>query len=598
MILGTTWVLLLTSLLAALEVQGRFNVFISQDEVRKLLGLSSELFYVRDGVVNTYAMNFIVPVPANITALHFSWQSLARSPLPYVWVVEYNNRDAMLEPLFNITARGVIPTQVQTFSVALPCTGVRSAEVRVVLQLNVTSYSRIQNDTSLYFRRNKICLRDYPDTEPPPRNDSIRLDPGSLTSTNATFYVAVSCACVMILLVVTVTSLSYVRNNKGRAQDSLHTSYTSGAYAGNPNVFIRLNSGLSGSYATIASCHKPPLTPTPSPYATSYVTTDGSTHHVYCKPASTRASSRVSYYASSPLIQVPQLDPADRVRRLNVLRKTITTKKLLQEGTFGRVYLGSFQPEADLHPQDVVVKTVSEEASMLQVSMLLSEGTLMYSLIHKNILPVLAANTDPCLPPLLVYPYISNGNLKRFLTQCRTRGGDHYTLVTQDLVEMATQIATAAVYLHSQRIWHRDLATRNCVVDEKLRVKVTDSALSRDLYPSDYHCLGDNENRPVKWLAYESLVHRTFSAPSDVWSFGVLLWELITLAQQPYSEVDPFEMAAYLRDGYRLAQPLNCPDQLFEVMTCCWIADPEDRPSFSQLLDCLYDFSNALGRYI
>lgn len=83
------------------------------------------------------------------------------------------------------------------------------------------------------------------------------------------------------------------------------TSYTSGAYAGNPNVFIRLNSGLSGSYATIASCHKPPLTP--SPYATSYVTTNGSTHHVYCKPASTRCSSRVSYYASSPLIQVPQV---------------------------------------------------------------------------------------------------------------------------------------------------------------------------------------------------------------------------------------------------------------------------------------------------
>ncbi|XP_046674872.1 LOW QUALITY PROTEIN: tyrosine-protein kinase RYK-like [Homalodisca vitripennis] len=118
--------------------------------------------------------------------------------------------------------------------------------------------------------------------------------------------------------------------------------------------------------------------------------------------------------------------------------------------------------------------------------------------------------------------------------------------------DLARSITTTSVY-----------KARNCVlwVDEKLRVKVTDSALSRDLYPQDYHCLGDNENRPVKWLAYESLVHRTFSAPSDVWSFGVLLWELITLAQQPYSEVDPFEMAAYLRDGYRLAQPLNCPDQ-------------------------------------
>ncbi|XP_054268451.1 tyrosine-protein kinase Dnt-like isoform X1 [Macrosteles quadrilineatus] len=579
-------------------VDSRFNVFISQDEVRKLLGLSSELFYVRDGVVNTYAMNFVVPVPANITALHFSWQSLGRNPLPYVWLVEYNNRDAMLEPLFNITPRGVIPTQVQTFSVSLPCTGIRSAEVKIILQLNVTSYSRIQNDTSLLFRRNKICLREYYDTEPSPRNDSIRLDPDTLTSTNATFYVAVTCACVISVCVIAVSFLSYVRNTKSRTQDSLHTSYTSGAYAGNPNVFIRLNSGLSGSYATIASCHKPPLTPTPSPYATSYVATDGSTHHVYCKPASTRGSSRVSYYASSPLIQVPQLEPADRVRKLNVPRRNILTKKLLQEGTFGRVYRGNYLREGEIHSQDVIVKTVSDEASMLQVSMFLSEGTLMYGLIHKHILPVLAANTDPCLPPLLVYPSAAHGNLKRFLSSCRTRGGEHYTIITQDLVEMATQVATAAVYLHTQRIWHRDLATRNCVVDEKLQVKVTDSALSRDLYPADYHCLGDNENRPVKWLAYEALVHRSFSAASDVWAFGVVLWELITLVQDPYSEVDPFEMADYLRDGYRLSQPLNCPDQLFEIMTCCWILEPENRPSFSQLLDCLYDFSNALGRYI
>lgn len=99
-------------------------------------------------------------------------------------------------------------------------------------------------------------------------------------------------------------------------------------------------------------------------------------------------------------------------------------------------------------------------------------------------------------------------------------------------------------------------------VNEKLKVQVTDNALSRDLFPSDYHCLGDNENRPIKWLALESLLHKTFSPSSDVWSFGVLLWELTTLAQQPYVEIDPFEMAAYLKDGYRLAQPVNCPDEL------------------------------------
>ena len=99
-------------------------------------------------------------------------------------------------------------------------------------------------------------------------------------------------------------------------------------------------------------------------------------------------------------------------------------------------------------------------------------------------------------------------------------------------------------------------------VDDKLRIKVTDNALSRDLFPGDYHCLGDNENRPIKWMAMESLVRKEFSPSTDVWSFGVLLWELTTLAQQPYVEIDPFEMAAYLKDGYRLTQPINCPDEL------------------------------------
>ena len=99
-------------------------------------------------------------------------------------------------------------------------------------------------------------------------------------------------------------------------------------------------------------------------------------------------------------------------------------------------------------------------------------------------------------------------------------------------------------------------------MDDQLRVKLCDLALSRDLFPNDYHCLGDNENRPVKWLSLEALTERRFSPAADVWSFGVLFWELMTLAQQPYVEVDPFEMAAYLREGYRLAQPVNCPDEL------------------------------------
>ncbi|PSN51027.1 Tyrosine-protein kinase RYK [Blattella germanica] len=255
-------------------------------------------------------------------------------------------------------------------------------------------------------------------------------------------------------------------------------------------------------------------------------------------------------------------DPAGRLRDLAAPNRNITTQVLLHEGTFGRVYRGEYRNEATGNHTEVLVKTVSDQASKLQVSLMLAEGTMLHGMSHKNVLPILAASLDNPKQPLLVYPYSNKGNLKRFLQNCHQRGEAQYTLLTQDIVDMAIQVVLAMLFLHSQRICHKDLATRNCVVDEKLRVRVTDNALARDLFPTDYYCLGDNENRPIKWLAIESLLHKQFSGASDVWSFGVLLWELTTLAQQPYVEVDPFEMAAYLRDGYRLAQPINCPDEL------------------------------------
>lgn len=99
-------------------------------------------------------------------------------------------------------------------------------------------------------------------------------------------------------------------------------------------------------------------------------------------------------------------------------------------------------------------------------------------------------------------------------------------------------------------------------MDADSYVRICDSALSRDLFPDDYHCLGDNECRPIKWMALETLQKKYYSPTSDIWSLGVLFWELATLAAMPFEEVDPFELGPYLRDGYRLGQPVNCPDEL------------------------------------
>lgn len=261
---------------------------------------------------------------------------------------------------------------------------------------------------------------------------------------------------------------------------------------------------------------------------------------------------------------------SEQISDLAVERRKILLQEKLQEGTFGIIFRGIYiEDQSEFGgEQAVMVKTVSDQASQMQVSLVLAEGMKMWSLNHRNILSIIATCTDDPQRPLLIYPLLNQGNLKLFLQKCKFSSEGHvHTLLTQDLVQMAIQIVQGIIYLHKRKIIHRDLATRNCVVnvsdDGSFLVKITDNALSRDLFPNDYHCLGDNENRPVKWLAIESLLRKEFSQSSDLWSYGVTLWELMTLGQQPYFEIDPFEMGAYLRDGYRLFQPINCPDKLY-----------------------------------
>lgn len=205
-------------------------------------------------------------------------------------------------------------------------------------------------------------------------------------------------------------------------------------------------------------------------------------------------------------------------------RRKVTFLEKLHQGTFGQIFHGLLVEDwAEVGAeQNVLIKTVTGEASAAQAALAVREGLSLLGMNHANVLSVVGAACDG--QPLLLYPYMNAGNLKRFLKQA------DQVLVTQDLVDMAIQMAEGLQYLHKRAFVHRDVGTRNCVVDDRLHVKLTDNALSRDLFPDDYHCLGDGENRPVKWLALESLERGLFSPSSDIWMFGVALWELMTLA--------------------------------------------------------------------
>ncbi|KAK6617750.1 hypothetical protein RUM43_013978 [Polyplax serrata] len=531
-------------------------------------GVNAELFYVREGVVNDYALNYVILVPSHISTLFFTWQSLTGKALRYNIALHLSNTRALVNPKLNISQTGYVPTTLQTFTVELPCSGLMDAEIDVRLNVSITINKANNTVTHLMFKRKKICLRD-PESASNNNQQVIFVD--STPAPNI-FYIAVGCACALISVIVTMIVAYYIKTKKIRRsmlQESRNGSACSGTgHATFLPVEMPVNHTRTGT--SLSSCKS----------VTSYA-----------------SFKRMPSYTVIDDKQ-KEKDLNERIAELTMPRCRVRLKSVVLEGTFGKVYRGTYAEE-DGGEEEIIVKTVIDHASQTQISVLLQEGMALYNISHKNILSILGVSIEDHTSPFLIYHYQGYTNLKRFLQKCKVCAeGIAHTLTTQEVVDMALQIVHGMQYIHRKKILHKDVAARNCVVDDKLRVQICDNALSRDLFPGDYHCLGDNENRPIKWLSIESLTHKTFSTASDVWSFGVLLWELTTLAQQPYLEVDPFEMAAYLRDGYRLTQPVNCPDELFAVMGYCWAMSIDERPTFTQLNICLQEFYAQLTRYV
>lgn len=140
-------------------------------------------------------------------------------------------------------------------------------------------------------------------------------------------------------------------------------------------------------------------------------------------------------------------------------------------------------------------------------------------------------------PTLVVMELMTNGDLKSYLRSHRPDGGDNFSLqppTLKRILQMAVEIADGMAYLSAKKFVHRDLAARNCMVAEDLTVKIGDFGMTRDIYETDYYRKGTKGLLPVRWMAPESLKDGVFTSFSDVWSYGVVLWEMVTLASQPY----------------------------------------------------------------
>ncbi|XP_026326483.1 vascular endothelial growth factor receptor 1 isoform X4 [Hyposmocoma kahamanoa] len=163
-------------------------------------------------------------------------------------------------------------------------------------------------------------------------------------------------------------------------------------------------------------------------------------------------------------------------------------------------------------------------------------------------------------------------------------------LCSRDLLAWAFQIARGMEYLASRKVLHGDLAARNILLADDNVVKICDFGLARSIYKNDEYQKKENSPLPVKWLAIECMTDRIFSTQSDVWSFGIVLWELFSLAKTPYPNISPPSLLQWLSEGNRLEKPVYADDKLYDVMKSCWNQKPTARPSFTKLQETLGSF--------
>ncbi|XP_031443012.1 insulin-like growth factor 1 receptor isoform X2 [Clupea harengus] len=272
-----------------------------------------------------------------------------------------------------------------------------------------------------------------------------------------------------------------------------------------------------------------------------------------------------------------------------VAREKITLCRELGQGSFGMVYEGIAKGVVKDEPETrVAIKTVNESASMHERIEFLNEASVMKEFNCHHVVRLLGVVSQG-QPTLVIMELMTRGDLKSYLRSLRAKESCTSLPLPplKKMIQMTGEIADGMSYLNANKFVHRDLAARNCMVAEDFTVKIGDFGMTRDIYETDYYRKGGKGLLPVRWMSPESLKDGVFTTMSDVWSFGVVLWEISTLAEQPYQGMSNEQVLRFVMEGGLLDKPDNCPDMLFELMRMCWQYNPKMRPSFLEIISSI-----------
>ncbi|CAH3161296.1 unnamed protein product, partial [Pocillopora meandrina] len=289
-------------------------------------------------------------------------------------------------------------------------------------------------------------------------------------------------------------------------------------------------------------------------------------------------------------------------RSWEVERQNVTIEKVIGKGAFGQVAQGK---ASNLRGREetitVAIKMLKGNATDTERKDLLSELEVMKKLKpHPHVIRLLGCVTESD-PLLVLIEYVPYGDLLGYLRKSRQLEDNYFkdpdikpqtSLTSQQLMKFSWQVADGMHYLSSKNIIHRDLAARNVLVGERERCKVTDFGMARDVCQENFYEKKSKGRLPVKWTACEALLYGRYTTKSDVWSFGIVLYEIFTIGGSPYPKIQGRKMADLLTQGYRMPKPRHVEDSLYKIMQDCWQENPDDRPMFENLRNDLKAMEN------
>ncbi|XP_056114678.1 receptor tyrosine-protein kinase erbB-4 isoform X2 [Rhinichthys klamathensis goyatoka] len=262
--------------------------------------------------------------------------------------------------------------------------------------------------------------------------------------------------------------------------------------------------------------------------------------------------------------------------QLRILKETeLKRVKILGAGAFGMVYKGIWVPEGETVKIPVAIKILNESTGPKANVEFMDEALIMASMEHPHLVRLLGVCLSPTIQ--LVTQLMPHGCLLDYVHEHQENIG------SQLLLNWCVQIAKGMMFLEERRLVHRDLAARNVLVKSPNHIKITDFGLARLLDADEKEYNSDGGKMPIKWMALECIHYRKFTHQSDVWSYGVTIWELMTFGGKPYDGISTREIPDILEKGERLPQPPICTIDVYMVMVKCWMIDADSRPRFKEL---------------